>query len=81
MGEAALAANQESPQLAFKLLHRACERGLCNVSILRRAREVQRLAQGKKISDLIQFHPRTTGAAAKCQTAIRLQNSTAGGPS
>jgi hypothetical protein len=61
MREMALATDQQSTKLIFKLLHRAGERGLRYIAALRRTSEVQRLAQGKEISDLVQLHglPRT----------------------
>jgi hypothetical protein len=40
----------------FQLLNRARERGLRDVALFRRAREVQFLRDGKKITDLMHFH-------------------------
>jgi hypothetical protein len=68
MGEAALAADKQPPELLFELLDRAGERGLRDVAPFCRPRKVQRLAQGKEVSDLIELHARTVARDRKPST-------------
>src|SRR5262249_19038287 len=68
MGEAALAADKQSPEFLFEFLDRAGERGLRDVASFCRPRKVQRLAQGKEVSDLIEFHARTVARDRKPST-------------
>ena len=75
MGALALAADQQSTKLLLELLNRAGEGGLRDVASFRRAREIQRLAQGEKISDLIELHPHTIGAPATISQKCALLNS------
>jgi hypothetical protein len=68
MGEAALAADKQPPEFLFELLDCAGERGLRDVASFCRPRKVQRLAQGKEVSDLIEFHARTVARDLKPST-------------
>src|SRR5262249_41987198 len=77
VGEAALTSDQQPPELLFEFLDRARERGLRHVALLRGAREVQRLAKGKKISDLIQFHLAPSAQPQTVDPKCASQNSTA----
>src|SRR5438445_3730561 len=52
----AFAMKQRAAQLVLQRLDGARERGLRDAAMLRRAREIQFLAQAEKIADLMQFH-------------------------
>src|SRR5262249_48372473 len=64
MGEAALAADKQPSEFLFELLDRAAERGRVAAAPFRRPRKIQRLAQRKEVSDLIELPPRTVAAIA-----------------
>jgi hypothetical protein len=68
MCEAALAADKQPPEFLFELLDCAGERGLRDVASFCRPRKVQRLAQGKEVSDLIELHARTVACDRKPST-------------
>jgi hypothetical protein len=50
------ASEQGATELGFQKLDRARKRRLCDMALPRRLREVQLLADRKKISDLMDFH-------------------------
>ena len=52
----ALAAEQRAAQLIFQPLDGTGQRRLRHVAGLGRAREVQRLADGQEVTDLVHFH-------------------------
>ena len=54
----ALAVEQQPAQLLLEQLDRAGQRGLGDVALLGRAREVERLAQRHEVADLVHFHRR-----------------------
>ena len=56
VGVGALAVKQRAAKLFFQLLDGAGQRGLRNVGALRRAREVQLLAQREEVANLMHFH-------------------------
>ncbi len=53
---AALAVEQRAAELMLKLLDGARQRRLADVALLGGAREVQRLAEREKVTDLMEFH-------------------------
>ena len=66
VGVVALAAEQRAAQLVLEPLDGAGQRRLRDVAGLGRAREVQRLADGQEIADLMHFHGSVSpGSAAQ----------------
>src|SRR5262249_16172531 len=59
MREMAFAVKKRAAQLSLQLLNRTRERGLRNVALFSRAREIQFLRDGKKITDLVHLHTDT----------------------
>jgi hypothetical protein len=56
MRQAVLASQQEPAELLLELVHGTRQRGLGDAAVLRRAREVQGLADRQEVADLVHFH-------------------------
>jgi hypothetical protein len=69
MREMALTVKKGAAELPLELLNRTRERRLRNVAFFSRAREVQFLCNGKKITHLMHFHASTP---CKHRTALTL---------
>src|SRR6516162_480773 len=75
MREMAFAVKKRAAQLSLQLLNRTRERGLRNVALFSRAREIQFLRDGKKITDLVHLHtdtPRKPPLGPRCYQRRRL---------
>src|SRR6516165_204558 len=60
MREVAFAVKKRTTQFSLQLLNRTRERGLRNVALFSRAREIQFLRDGKKVTDLVHLHTGTS---------------------
>src|SRR6516165_3485345 len=57
--EIALPVKKRTAEFSLQLLNRARERGLRNVALFSRARKIQVLRDGKKVTDLVHLHTGT----------------------
>jgi hypothetical protein len=73
MGVGAAAVKQRAAELGLQQLDGARERGLGDGTTVGRTREVQLLAERKKIADLMQFHGGASLAASD-RVPLRLRN-------
>lgn len=72
VGEAALAPEEQAAELLFELLNRASQRGLGDMTLLGGTCEIQRVADGEEITDLVHLHsgPRCGCAFASNSAAL-----------
>src|SRR5262245_15993868 len=73
--EMAIAVKKRTTQFSLQLLNRTRERGLRNVALFSRAREIQFLRDGKKVTDLVHLHtgtPRKPPLGPRCYQWERL---------
>jgi hypothetical protein len=66
MGEVSLAPEQHAPELLLELLHGPRQGRLGDVALLGGAREVQGLAHGEKVADLVHLH----GGVSSCSAVL-----------
>jgi hypothetical protein len=59
MREMAFTVKKRTAKLSLQLLNRTRQRGLRNVALFSRAREIQFLGDRKKVADLVHFHTGT----------------------